>query len=639
MKSTFGGLNIVVRGLNAQQVSLDTVGHNISNANTDGYSRQSVNLTTSAPETIYGGNGPMQAGTGVSITSVVRARESYLDQQYWKENASLGYTGSLSDNLAKIEGIFKEPSDTGLQTTLDNFWKSWQSLGTNASDTGMRTVVRQRGVEVVQAVKKAEQQLRDMVTDANSTIEIKVGNINQITSQIADLNKQIRKVEFAGTDHANDLRDRRDLLVDQLTKIASVTASEDTNGNCIVRAGGNILVGANDAEQLKTYTVKDADYGYSLTNVRFTSVDMPFSTNGGELQGIIESRDSRQNGVKGYMDQLNTTSQFFLTDFNDQHLKAYGTDNTNGNNFFGDAGTYYTNAATNLATIQGAPLGYASMGKVYGANTTGVTLGSDYDHPSATNNWLDQLKVNPALFDTTTGLGKIAAKTSPVPNLPPVTVQQSNLNGGIGTFIGTTYNSADSRTYTVKATAVNSTTGAITGVDFSYDGGKTWSTVPAASITTVAGPPAAGQQVVMTDGGGRTATIVMGTTTGNKVADTYTFTVNQGNASGDNAANMADMLKKTTSAVLGNTTLDSYYSANMGALGVQSQTATKMSTNQTTLVGQITNWRQSISGVNMDEEMSNMIRFQKGYNAAARVLTTMDEMYDKLINGTGVVGR
>ncbi len=629
MKSTFGGLNIVVRGLNAQQVSLDAVGHNISNANTEGYSRQSVNLMTSTPETIYGGNGSMQAGTGVSITSIVRARESYLDQQYWKENASLGYTDALSSNLAKIEGVFREPSDTGLQTTLDNFWKSWQSLGTNASDTGMRTVVRQRGVEVVQAVKKAEQQLRDMVTDANSTIEIKVGKINQITTQIADLNKQIRKVEFAGTDHANDLRDRRDLLVDQLTKIASVTASEDTNGNCIIRASGNILVGANDAEQLKTYTIKDADYGYSLTNVRFTSVDMPFETTGGELQGILESRDSRQNGVKGYMDQLNTTSQFLLTEFNDQHLKSYGLDNTNGNNFFGDTGTYYTNVATNLATIQAAPLGYASMGKVYGASTTGVTLGSDYDHPTATNNWLDQLKVNPALFDTTTGLGKIAAKTSMVANPPPVTVDQSNLNGGKATYVSTAYTGAAALTYTVKVTGVDTADGHITGAQYSVDGGSTW---VAAALTV----PGAGQiRITMSNG---TAIDVVNTT-GTKVNDSYTLTIKQSGASGDNAVNMANMLKKTASLLLGNTTLDSYYSANMGALGVQSQTATKMNTNQTTLVGQITNWRQSISGVNMDEEMSNMIRFQKGYNAAARVLTTMDEMYDKLINGTGVVGR
>jgi len=113
----------------------------------------------------------------------------------------------------------------------------------------------------------------------------------------------------------------------------------------------------------------------------------------------------------------------------------------------------------------------------------------------------------------------------------------------------------------------------------------------------------------------------------------------QGNASGDNAVLLGNKLKTDVSATLGNTSLDSYYTTVIGALGVQSQDAQRTTDNQTTLIAQITNWRESTSGVNMDEEMTNMIKFQKGYNAAARMLTTMDEMLDKIINSTGMVGR
>jgi flagellar hook-associated protein 1 FlgK len=118
-----------------------------------------------------------------------------------------------------------------------------------------------------------------------------------------------------------------------------------------------------------------------------------------------------------------------------------------------------------------------------------------------------------------------------------------------------------------------------------------------------------------------------------------TGTDTQGNASGDNAVNLGNLLKLDSSSLLGNASLDSYYSTVIGQLGVDTQNAQRLTDNQTTLVNQIRNWRESVSGVNMDEEMTNMIRFQQGYNAAARVVTTVDEMLDKLINSTGVVGR
>ncbi|HAK74555.1 MAG TPA: flagellar hook-associated protein FlgK, partial [Sporomusaceae bacterium] len=112
-----------------------------------------------------------------------------------------------------------------------------------------------------------------------------------------------------------------------------------------------------------------------------------------------------------------------------------------------------------------------------------------------------------------------------------------------------------------------------------------------------------------------------------------------GDGSGDWAVKMSEALKTTKFNTLNNSTLDGYYNSLVGAMGVQTQSAKSLTENQKVLVNQVNNWRLSISGVNMDEEMTNMIRFQKGYNAASRVMTTIDEMLDKLINGTGVVGR
>jgi flagellar hook-associated protein 1 FlgK len=132
----------------------------------------------------------------------------------------------------------------------------------------------------------------------------------------------------------------------------------------------------------------------------------------------------------------------------------------------------------------------------------------------------------------------------------------------------------------------------------------------------------------------------MSTLTAPAVGDNYKFSLSAGNnASGDNALLLGNCLKTDASSILGDISLDAFYTSMIGALGVQSQDAQRLNINQQTVIDHLINLRASTSGVNMDEEMTDMIRFQKAYNASARVLTAMDEMLDKLINGTGVVGR
>ncbi|MBP1763062.1 MAG: flagellar hook-associated protein FlgK [Firmicutes bacterium] len=510
MPSTFSGLNTVMRGLTAQQVALNTVGHNVSNANTDGYSRQSVNLVAAPSETIYGSQGAMQVGTGVTITSVTRIRDAFMDSQMWKENSTLGSSEQQQTLLAKIEGVFQEPSDTGIQTVLTQFATAWQTLATNASDDSARIAVRQRGVELVDAVQHSASQLTDQLADINSSIEIKVNDVNKITENILALNKQISYTEqMSGGASANDLRDQRDVLVDQLSSLINVNVTEDAQGNYRVQSGSLLLVDANSRLTLSTRTDYDPDFHYAVTEIDAGSFqNIQFSS--GELNGLQTVRDNTILGDEGYLSQLDTVSQFLLRDFNAIHRAGYGTDNDGtatvgtDRNFFGDAAVNYGDASAAASMESG--------------------------------DWLNALKVNSELFETTTGLAKIAAKTS----------------------------------------------------------------------------------------------------------------ADQGNASGDNAVklfqsfqqNVTDLLPSGLAALpggdvatLGKTSsLNSFYASMIGGLGVKSQNAQRLMDNQQTLVAQIENWRSSTAGVNMDEEMTNMIRFQQGYNSSARVVTTMNDMLDKLIN-------
>ncbi|BBB91691.1 MAG TPA: flagellar hook-associated protein FlgK [Methylomusa anaerophila] len=604
MRSTFSGLNTVTRGLFAQQMALDTVGHNVANASSDGYSRQRVNVAATFSQTIYAGSGPKQIGTGVSITSITRARDVLLDRQMWDESPTLSYGQTIQDNLGKIETIFGDPSDTGIQSILDSFWTAWSNLSTDGSNAANRSEVIQRGVQLADAVQTAKDQLWSTVDDINDVIDKRVGTVNQITAEILSLNKSISLQEMGGASNANDLRDRRDYLVDQLSGIINVNVREDSDGNYVVQTTGGVLVDGHNVNQLDIQKGPEAtgQYNYEIYNVVFK--DDPtkvINFSNGEIRGLMDVRDSDIYGVKGYLDKLAGVSKFLLEEFNDVHRGGIDLNGNTDINFFGTATENY-NDATNFAAIFGtaAPANYQ---------------------------WINALQVNPALLAPSDGTSKVAARTQ----FGSLAITKSNYNGGdaslSGKFTGTLPLAAP-LSYTVTISGVNAD-GRVTGVTCSVAGAVTQLT------------PDTGTADVFTLPNG--VRIRIATDTDNIVGNTYTFTVDndsfQGVAAGDNAVNLGNRLKTDISATIGSMSLDSYYQTSVGTLGVQKQNAKRLTDNQQTLVDQITNARESVSGVNMDEELSNMIRFQKGYSSIARVLTALDESYDKLINGTGVVGR
>jgi flagellar hook-associated protein 1 FlgK len=693
MRSTFSGLNTVVRGVYAQQISLDTVGHNIANASTDGYSRQRANLSTTNPETVYGGVGSLQVGTGVAIESVTRARDIFIDRQYWKENSSLGYAQTSQTTWGKIEAIFNDDTTAGvgMQTVLNNFWQSWQTLVSNASNDSARTAVRQRAGELVDAIQHARQQLNNLVTDTNATLTTNVDSINEMSSEIYALNKQISNIEAGGKDNANDLRDKRDMLVDKLSSMMKVNVYEDSERNYTVAVGDVILADGGGFTKLGTYSTIDRDYDFEVRSVIVAGSNplQKVKFGNGEMQALQEANSTL---AQNYLDDLTTMSQYLLTEFNAVHRGGYGSDNSTNVNFFGDATVDYSllnitksDAASGDAKVLGIYTGAAdatyrvrmdtvTAGKVTaasystdgGATWTSATVDNSVDPPiftlnnglsvqidTNTNNtaitdyytfgvtarsnrqWLDSIKVNPQLFNAD-GLSKIAAKTAEVK-----AITQSNTAGGAATVSGT-YNpnyvpttpTTIASPYTTKNYQVSVTTNAahvVTGVTYSVTD-SSGNILATGTGTAVAGGFDIGYGLV----------VGFAVDTDTNTGDTYSFSVPQGNASGDNATNLADAIKQPTvksTSLLKGSSLDDYYESMVADLGIQSQNKSKLATNQQTMMNQITTWRESVAGVNLDEEMTNMIKFQKGYNAAARILTSIDEMLDKLINGTGVVGR
>ena len=227
MTSTFHGLEIGKRSLYTQQAALSTTGHNISNANTPGYSRQRVDMqsTSPLPYSYQTGNTSSQLGTGVSVQSIERIRSEYLDGQYRERNAMLGSESMKLDTLQQIEALSSEPGENGLSASLDRFWSGWEDLASNPDSKAARSVIVGRAEELLDKAKSFHSGLSNVANSLNKQEVVVKEQISSINSQIDRLNKEIVK-----NGNANDLMDHRDQLIDELSSLINVNVKEQSNG-------------------------------------------------------------------------------------------------------------------------------------------------------------------------------------------------------------------------------------------------------------------------------------------------------------------------------------------------------------------------------------------------------------------------
>ncbi|MFC3747561.1 flagellar hook-associated protein FlgK [Paenibacillus sp. GCM10012306] len=532
MTSTFHSIETARRSLFTQTTALNTTGHNIANANTPGYTRQRVNMNATRPIEAYGltnSTVPGQLGTGVEFSSIDRIREKFLDDQFRGENSANGGWSIQSDTLDKLEAIVNEPSDTGIRTVLDNFWKSWSDLSKNPEDPTARKIVVQTAQALTDAMNYMSTQLNNLEKDINSNIDIKGKEIQSYLSSIADLNQSINKIEGMG-DKANDLRDQRDLLTDKLSKIVNISVVETETGYNI-SLGGQPLVQGDTVSA----TVDDA-----FLNNAYASGDLK----GGEVFGMIKSNTTY---VADYKKQLDVMANTLANGNMEVTVPA-------GSNL--PEGTVLTNDVK-ITLVDGS---VTTLGKGQ-AMPKGAALFEDVKTIVKGLNGLHQLGYG---MDGKAGRSFFTAGD----NGGDITAGNIKLNADIIADVS------------LFATSLRTTIGA--------DGNP---------------------QIIK---GNNTLALLMSNSKDNLM------TTPDGNKTG---------------------TIGSYLSSMVGQLGIQSQEAKRQTENSDFLVQQVDARRQSVSGVSLDEEMSNMLVFQHAYSAAARFMTTYDEMLDKLINSTGTVGR
>ncbi len=226
------GLQTALSGLIAEQTALDTAGNNIANANTEGYSRETALLEPNPPLSIPAisaktGEGA-QLGTGVSVTTITRIRNTYLDAQYRTQNSALSAATTQAEVLEHAQSAFNEPSSAGIASQLSNFWNAWNNLATSPTSEAAKEAVVAAGEQLTSTFKQLSAQLATIATQAGeqyNSLTGPSGEVEDYARQIAQLNGQIKLSEEAGQP-PNDMLDRRDLLLDKLSSLANITVTE-----------------------------------------------------------------------------------------------------------------------------------------------------------------------------------------------------------------------------------------------------------------------------------------------------------------------------------------------------------------------------------------------------------------------------
>lgn len=322
------GLEVARKALSAYQLAMSVYGNNIANVDTPGYSRRTLLLSEGEGHKLPVG----RIGLGVDPVTIRRMRDSFLDDAYRRQSTSLGMYESLEQTLAEVEMVFGEPGEAGLSLVLNEFWDSWQELANRPESPTVRGLVRDKAQTLVHVLHQMDRSLVNQIQALDTEVEAYVGEINGTASAIAELNGKIVASEASGHEAA-DLRDQRDLLVDQLSQVVDVSVFERADGALAVMMGTEALVERTDFVRLSVASVS-LD-GIAVKEVRLGNIRRAITPAGGKLGGVIQSRDRI---LPGYRRNLNEIARALVQSVNASHRSGYAMDGTTGWDFFDPAG-------------------------------------------------------------------------------------------------------------------------------------------------------------------------------------------------------------------------------------------------------------------------------------------------------------
>jgi len=363
--SDFYGLNIALTSFYAQRQGLETSGHNISNVNTEGYSRQRVNLQSIAPN-----QNPSlfstftRGGGGVNVENIARIKDAFLEQRSLQEHGSSSFLERSSQIYSRIEGLFDEPSDRGMGSLLHDFWGAWDDVANSPQDTSARSALLEKAQTIVNAFGQAAADFSDLRTTIIDQLDAEVSELNRTAAQIADLNQSIQSATLSGLS-PNDLQDQRDQLIMQLAKKVGATTQPGDNGMMNVFLGGSGLVQGGNSQALELNRLS------TPVTIDWVSAGIPALVTGGEYGAML---DHVNNVLPGLQTDLNTIASTLVSDVNALHTSGFDLGGVAGLAFFtATAGSEASTLAIN-STIAADPTRVAASSSATEPGSGAVAL-------------------------------------------------------------------------------------------------------------------------------------------------------------------------------------------------------------------------------------------------------------------------
>ena len=603
MSGLFSTFNIAKSGMTVQQRTINVTSHNIANANTAGYSRQRANVETSRPQSITGGTG--QVGTGAQVSEIERVRDSFLDYQVRGETSILGKYDVRSNFLYEVETIFNEPSETGISSLMGKFFDSFQELSKQPSSSNARTVVAQQSAALADALNHTYTQLEKLQTNSQDLIRAGVTETNSLLNQIDRLNQEIISVKVSGNS-PNDLLDKRDSLLDELSYKFNFVVDKKSFDGIDIRPED---IGGMKSANLVTSSPNTESARFSYV----TSVELDPNDPSGNTHlityyknGNMQSEDNKQTmniaGLTKEQAKEITDNRIIWGDSSGQAVKADGHPIEDG------------------ALIHASEI---MMFKPTGGNISGVV-----SVQKDVQDYMDQLdKLAKTLAFSVNAVhsgmeNPINPGGEPNRDGTPFFVNKSvakyDKNNILTNIDDTLYGESDisAKNISINQEILEDVMKIKTRTNddrFEY-----------ASMNNIDGDSDGSRALAIAKLRDSILRVQDINETVNSREDM--FSISKGGASLRN--NGMEIVNSSSGMKM-----DSYFKDIIDRLGVQSQEASRMVTNQEGLLYSLEESRTSVSGVSLDEEMVNLVQFQHAYNASAKVISTIDELLEVVING------
>lgn len=623
MANSFAGIEIGKRSLMAHSTQIQTAGHNISNADTEGYSRQRVIVKSFEP--IYRPDleramVPGQIGQGCDVESINRIKDELLESRIVEQKNVESYWETRDKYYSMIESVYNEPNDVSVRTNMDKFWQGWQELSTYPESDAARIAVVVRGQTLTNSIQQQYKSLRGIGDQINGDIEAVVKQVNDLSRQIASVNCEIVRSKGLG-DNPNDLMDRRDLLVEKLSSLINVTVTQKDPDEFMVHTDGQIIVQGSLARQIETVGQLDNN-GYGKLMWSDTKLDAEFY--GGTLGALVELRDK---DIRTEIQSLNTMALNFADLVNDVHRNAIGKNNTTGLDFFVQH-DFVENVNGN-----------------YDRNGDGVEDTSYIFRMTGTNALKMQEQIGLSGTMTINGAsGNIDVAYFSTDTVEDVINRINDSNGEVKAYLdrnsclvlkATSSKGMENPDFVIRHVEdsgmfLTGYSGILqgSGADNAYDFNR------ANAVDVLAGAQFAVSPVL-----NPSAYIEVNGLIQNDVSSVAAaFKNSQGFAEPSDGRAAVEMaaIRNTKIMIGSQRTFDDYFADTITNVGLKGEQAQNQLATQNKIMGDLRDLRDSISGVNIDEELADIIKFQHGYNVAAKFISVQDELLDTLINRLGV---